>query len=179
MSIMPSCALAAFPRVVAGAALAVSLLPCSLAAFGDSGGTKLSKRSATLAAKTGGERPTTDQREKVKERLLELFNLCKAGEHDKAAAYFVYRGPDKKREWKDVFKARDPQERKAVEGYCRRIKGYLDQSTGYGFGEFTISRESEGEWNVWEFIFKRGEQSRKVYFAFLKVKGKYAIGDID
>lgn len=134
---------------------------------------------SSAAAKAVGDKPMNDRSEAVKERLLELFDLCKAGEHDKAAAYFVYRGPDKQREWKDVLKAGNPQERKAVESYCERIKGYLDASTGYDFGEFKVERESEGEWNVWEFIFKHGDQSKKVYFAFLKVKGKYAIGDID
>lgn len=162
MSIFIPCSQLAFRRALAGLLMIVSLLS-----------------SSSAAPQANDDRRMNDQSEAAKGRLLELFDLCKAGEHDKAAAYFVYRGPDKKREWKDVLKASNLQERKAVESYCQRIKGYLEGSTGYAFGEFKVERESEGEWNVWEFIFKHGDQSKKVYFAFLKVKGKYAIGDID
>lgn len=157
MSISTTCSLTAYLRTLVALGMIVSLLSFS----------------------SDVAQADYDQSETVKERLLEVFDLCKAGEHGKAAAYFVYRGPDKSREWKDVLKASNPQERKAVERYCERIKGYLDGSTGYDFGEFKVERESEGEWNVWEFILKHGDERKKVYFAFLKVKGKYAIGDID
>ena len=162
MSMLIPCSLTACLRTLVALGMIVSLL---------------SFPSATTLA--DGDKRMNDQRETVKERLLEVFDRCKAGEHDKAAAYFVYRGPDKSREWKDVLRASNPQERKAVERYCERIIRYLDASTGYDFGEFKVERESEGEWNVWEFILKHGDRSKKVYFAFLKIKGKYAIGDID
>ena len=162
MSILTPCTLVAFRRAFAGLLMIIPLLSFSSA-----------------AAQADDDKRISDQSETVKERLLEIFELCQVGAHDKAAAYFVYRGPDKSREWKDVLRPRNPQERKAVESYCERIKGYLDGSTGYDFGEFKVERESEGEWNVWEFIFKHGDERKTVYFAFLKVKGKYAIGDID
>ena len=61
-----------------------------------------------------------------------------------------------------------------------RIKGYLDESTGYTFEKYSTEEESEGVWCVWEVMFEReNEEPKKVYFCFLDIDGEYAIGDID
>lgn len=117
--------------------------------------------------------------EKVKTRLTELFRLCQSDDLEAAAAYFVYRGPDKSREWKDVFNASDSEERSAVESLCGRIKNYLDESDGYEFGAVKVEREREGKWHALEVSFPRGDQTKKAIFAFLLIKGQFAIGDID
>lgn len=115
----------------------------------------------------------------LKTRLTELFDLCQRDDLEAAAAYFVYRGPDKSREWKDVFNASDSEERSAVESICSRIKGYLDMSDGYEFGAVKVEREREGEWHALEVSFQHGEKTKKAVFAFLLIKGQFAIGDID
>ena len=115
----------------------------------------------------------------VEARLTELFELCRSDKMDEAAAYFVYRGPDKKREWKDTFRASDQVEKAGVGEICRRIKNYLDENQYYEFGEVKVQRESEGEWHALEVSFQKDGQTKKVIFAFLKIKGQYAIGDID
>lgn len=115
----------------------------------------------------------------VKTRLIELFNLCRSGSADAAASYFVYRGADKSREWKDTFRAAAVDEKAEVADICRRIKGYLDASEGYSFGAVKVERESEGLWHVLEVSFRQGGQTKKVLFAFLRIKGRFAIGDID
>jgi hypothetical protein len=125
-------------------------------------------------ARKEAARPVT-----VETRLTELFDLCKQGDMDAAASYFVYRGPDKSREWKDTFRASEPIEKAGVEEICRRIKGYLDESQGYVFGEVKVERESEGVWHALEVSFQKEGQSKKVIFAFLKIKGQFSIGDID
>jgi hypothetical protein len=116
----------------------------------------------------------------IPRRLLTLFDLCQSGRIDEAARYFVYRGADKFREWKDTYRASDSAEKAEVRDACLRINGYLDKSNeGYQFGEIKVEREQEGEWNVIEVSFKHDGQIRKVLFAFLSIKGQYAIGDID
>ena len=121
-----------------------------------------------------------DESENVKERLIELFELSKEGDYTVAASYVVYRGPDEAREWKDVCNTENEEELKDVMGICFRIKGYLDESTGYTFEEYSTEEESEGVWCVWEVLFEREDKEpKKVYFCFLDIDGKYAIGDID
>ena len=122
----------------------------------------------------------TDDREIVKDRLLELFDLCLESNYSEAASYCVYRGTDESREWKDVCNYEDEKDIKEVKGICIRIKNYLDESIEYNFGEFSTESESEGVWNVWEVIFTMDEsKQKKVYFCLLNIDGKYAIGDID
>lgn len=117
--------------------------------------------------------------ETVETRLTKLFDICKSGDTDAAAAYFVYRGPDKSREWKDTYRASDPFEKAEVKDICLRIKGYLDESERYQFGAVKVERESEGEWHALEVSFQQGGEVKKVTFAFLQIKGQFAIGDID
>ena len=117
--------------------------------------------------------------ETVETRLTKLFDICQTGDADAAAAYFVYRGPDKSRKWKDTYRARDPFEKAEVKDICLRIKGYLDESKGYRFGEVKVEREAEGEWHALEVSFRQDGQTRKILFAFLLIKGQFAIGDID
>lgn len=105
--------------------------------------------------------------------------MCQAGAVDRAAAYCVYRGPDERRRWRDVYNFAKEDERAEVVDICNRITAYLDESRGYDFVRFTTKRESEGEWNVWQVRFRRGKSVEKASFAFLRVKGRYALGDID
>ena len=128
---------------------------------------------------TPGQQWRAARTKTVKTRLAEVFNLCKSGNAREAAAYFVYRGADKSREWKDTFRASDAAEKAEVLEVCRRIKGYLDSSERYRFGPVKVERESEGNWHVIEVSFRQGGQTKKVLFAFLPVKGRFSIGDID
>ena len=115
----------------------------------------------------------------VKHRLQELFGLCRSDSISLAAGYCVYRGPDKPRRWRDVYRPDVPEERKEVRDICAEIKARLEQSDRYEFENFATKRESEGIWYVWQLKFSRGSASEAVSFAFLKVKGHYLLGDID
>lgn len=115
----------------------------------------------------------------VETRLTELFGFCQSDDLGMAAPYFVYRGPDKAREWKDTMRADDPVDKGAVREICRRIKGYLDEGQSYSFGEVKVEKESEGEWHALEVTFQRGDKTQKATFAFLLIKGQFSIGDID
>jgi len=116
--------------------------------------------------------------EKVKDRLIELFDLCKEDKFSDAASYIVYSGEDKSRSWKDIYTYNNETERKDVDMVCNRIKSLLTSGGDYEFVKFQTETESEGEWCIWELKFSTGKD-KKVYFAFLKIKGKYCLGDID
>ena len=168
-----------FPRIIPAAGLALLLLGAAC-----SRETRVEGTAVTPPNSPAGQAPRTlpqgtNDPEAAKTRLVELFGLCKTGGIKAAADYFVYRGPDKSREWKDTYSAAEPAERAAVEDGCARIKGYLDKSPEYTFGPVKVERESEGAWHVVEVSFGQGEAARRVTSAFLPVKGQFAVGDID
>jgi hypothetical protein len=121
-----------------------------------------------------------DESDLVKERLIELFNLSTESNYTDAASYCVYRGSDESRNWNDVYNPENEEEMRQVVGICKRIKGYIDESTEHVFVEFETEEESEGVWNIWEVIFTKESGEKNIrYFAFLEINGEYAIGDID
>lgn len=127
-----------------------------------------------------GNSPTRKGKEaQVRQRLSELFELCRARDYVQVASFLVYRGPSKKRVWKDTFNYNNRDEQPQVESVCNRIRDLLKGCEGHEFGEVRVERESEGEWVALEVTFKKGGERTKQVFAFLKVKGKYCLGDID
>ncbi|MBW2260541.1 MAG: hypothetical protein JRG91_01105 [Deltaproteobacteria bacterium] len=121
--------------------------------------------------------PSVD--EAVKQRIEELFMLCKSGDYDEAAGYLVYRGEDELREWKTVHDYSTEEGKKAAHGVCNRISATLSASDSWEFEDFETEEESEGLWLVWEVVFWKGGQRQVVIFAFLEVEGVIALGDID
>lgn len=122
---------------------------------------------------------TLSESEAVKKDLLKLFELCKSEHYAEAAKYIVYRGPEKNRKWVDVYDYHNLVERREVESVGREIKELLEQSDSYQLSRFFEEHEPEGKWRVWETIFQKSGKQGKVFFAFLKIKGHYALGDID
>lgn len=142
---------------------------------GDATSSRLASPSKLTSSLTSANDPVP-----VETRLSELFGFCKGDQIEAATPYFVYRGEDKAREWKDTFHADNAVERGAARDICLRIKNYLDENQGYSFGAVKVEKESEGEWHALEVTFEQGRDKRKkVIFAFLLIKGRYAIGDID
>ena len=118
------------------------------------------------------------QSEAVGERLNKLFVLCFTDNYKSAAKYIVYRGDDTSRAWKDVCNYYNDDEKQAVIEICKRIKNFLETGGDYELSEFSEGKESEGTWYTWLVEFQKGDK-RKVYFSFLKIGKRYALGDID
>jgi hypothetical protein len=118
------------------------------------------------------------QSDKVGDRLHKLFILCFTDNYKDASKYIVYRGRDTSRAWKDVYDYENEDERKSVIDVCNRIKNYLEEGGDYELTDFTEEEESEGVWYTWLVEFIKGNH-KKVYFSFLKVGKRYALGDID
>lgn len=114
----------------------------------------------------------------VRGDIESLIGHCKANNVNKAAAFVVYRGRDKARRWQDVSDATQMEDRVRVESVCRQINALLEGSTGQTFADFRTESESEGVWHLWKIRFDGSSPQERV-FAMLKVKGHFALGDID
>ena len=117
--------------------------------------------------------------DQVKKSIEEMFDISKKGHFKDLAVYLAYRGSDSSRKWKDHCNADNQDELAYLESAGKRIAGYLSASDRYEFEEFQVESESEGEWCIWKVVFIKGEEKKTALFACLKIKEKYALGDID
>ncbi|MGB4844210.1 MAG: hypothetical protein WBP16_07085 [Ferruginibacter sp.] len=97
----------------------------------------------------------------------------------KAAPYIIYRGADKKRAWKDFANYSNDTEKKGVDGICSRINSSINQDSSYTITKYFTETESEGTWHVLMITYKKKGVDKESAFAFLKVKGRFGLGDID
>lgn len=124
---------------------------------------------------------------KVARTLTELLTICDAVNTSeqtslnfhRAAPYIVYRGDDKSRMWNDFANYSNVHEKEVVDNICLRINGYVRQDKKYKLTGYQTATESEGQWHVIIVSFKIEGVEKQVAFAFLKIKGKFALGDID
>lgn len=124
---------------------------------------------------------TGPKEEVVKARLVELFDLCKAGKNSEAASYMMYRGPDQSRRAKDVVHYENGEsEKREVDGTCAGIKRNLAESPSYDFGKFLSQTKGDGsEVVAWEVYFQQGPMKTGQIYAFSLLNGKYVLVDID
>lgn len=134
----------------------------------------LSFFSCTASKSTGNSTEA-----KVKKQLEKIIALVKKDDYIKLAPMIVYRGDDKVRKWKDVCKPLVAEELRYVERIGQQTKKYLGEDFKYNYKEYISETESEGTWHV--LILKttyKGEPKERA-FAFLEIKGVFALGDID
>ncbi|HKI79101.1 MAG TPA: hypothetical protein VKA26_11220 [Ignavibacteriaceae bacterium] len=126
----------------------------------------------------------------VKSTFKQLAEICRSvdfsdplttelGAFYKAAPYIVYTGNDKSRKWKDTCNYKNVLERRMVNEACYRINETVNQSEDFKFGKFLTETESEGTWYAIEVIYNKKGKEKKNLFAFLKVHGRFVLGDID
>ena len=126
----------------------------------------------------------------VAQALIELLRICKQvdsvdsktselGIFYKAAPYIVYRGEDTVRKWKDAADYTKAEDKKGVDEVCFRINQAVKQDEHYRFTGYRSETESEGTWHVITVAYRKKGVERKADFAFLLIKGRYRLGDID
>jgi hypothetical protein len=126
----------------------------------------------------------------VVKTFKELLAICKnidfkdpktteLGTFYKAAPYIVYRGDDKKREWKDFANYNNETEKKGVDAICLRINGNINRDTAYTITKYISENQSEGTWHVLMVHYTKKGVAKQAAFAFLKIKTKFGLGDID
>jgi hypothetical protein len=116
--------------------------------------------------------------EKIKTILIKLFEYCANDDYGNASKFLVYTGEDTTRRYTDVYDYSNENDKKEIVSLCREIKGIVENGGEFEFTQFTTKKETEGVWNTWLVEFQKGSK-KKAYFAFLKIKGNYALGDID
>lgn len=116
---------------------------------------------------------------KIQSQTDKIFELSKANNYIALSSIIAYNGTDNNRAWKDSFNAEEKDELNKVKRISKKIKAFLDVSESYEFGNYSTKNESEGTWYVQSVIFKSGNQSLTVKFAFLKIKNEFLLGDID
>lgn len=97
----------------------------------------------------------------------------------KAAQYIVYQGDDLRRKWRDVANYSNPKEKEQVDNICSEINYSVNQDTAYRITHFKTNTESEGKWYVLSVTYNRKGKEKHANFAFLKLAGGFALGDID
>ena len=116
----------------------------------------------------------------VKARIIELFDLCKAGKNPDAARYIMYRGPDQSRSGKDVVRYENDLEKREVDGTCAGINKNREQSDDYEFARFRTQTKGDGsEVVAWEIYFQQGPMKAGTIYAFTLLDGKYVLVDVD
>ena len=127
---------------------------------------------------------------KVASTLKELLIICRSvdfadpnttslGTFYKAAPYIIYRGDDKKRAWKDYANYKNTTEKEGVDNVCYKINSTINQDTNYTITGYEKNTESEGVWHILLIEYVRKGEKKKIAFAFLFVKNRFGLGDID
>ena len=127
---------------------------------------------------------------KVAGTLTELLKICakvdfsdpkvqQLGTFYKAAPYIVYMGENKKRKWKDFANYTNKEEKTQVDEICFRINNSVNQDSNYKFIKYLKQTESEGVWHVIIVSYNRKGKNKQAAFAFLKIRERFALGDID
>jgi hypothetical protein len=126
----------------------------------------------------------------VAKTLKELITLCRNVDFNdtktvpkdklnKIASYIIYKGDDEKRNWKDFANYADYLEKDRVDKMGLEISTTVSQADKYVITGFRTDTESEGKWYVLEVSYTQKRSTRNINFAFLKIKGRFGLGDID
>ena len=105
--------------------------------------------------------------------------VSKLGTFYKAAPFIVYRGDDKIRAWKDFANYANADEKKGVDQTCLRINQTLSPGSDFKIVKYSTEKESEGIWHVLTVSYNKKGVVKKAAFAFLKIKDRFGLGDID
>ena len=162
--------------------LATVFLLLSFTACKTAGDSKTETGSPTTKEVETKPAITADAKDKeaVKKATKHLFEVALAGDFSQAASLLAYRGKDKSRAWKSACKYKNEEEKAYVNKVCAKIQVILEGLKSHTYTEFIQEKEREGTWNVWvlDLKYEDGNEAQKA-FAFLKIGGKYLLGDID
>ncbi len=142
-----------------------------------------------LAGNASGQSIATDSAQ-VAKAFKELLAICKrvqaadAGTQakegfSKAAAYIAYRGSDAKRKWKDCSNYALPEEKERVDDMCFGINGSVNRDPDYVIAGYLQKKESEGTWHTLIVNYTKSGKAKQIHFAFLRIKDRFVLGDIN
>jgi hypothetical protein len=106
-------------------------------------------------------------------------NTTKLGTFYKAAPYILYQGNDDKRAYKSFADYSKPEDKKGVDEVCVRINESVNRDGNFRIVKYITEKESEGVWHILVVDYKKNNAGKKASFAFLKIGGRFGLGDID
>jgi hypothetical protein len=123
---------------------------------------------------------SSEDKDACREAVETLLKIAGNGKNKDAASLLVYRGADKGREWKTTCDYVREEDQLFVDKTMAKLQVISAGLESHTFREFITEKEQEGVWYVWvtDMRYQDGSQDEKA-FAFLKIKGKFALGDID
>lgn len=147
---------------------------------GNSQSTPESQSQTTEPKPASPAKVNSNDKSKVRAATETLFKTALAGDFPGMAPLMAYRGNDKARKWKSPCRYKNEDEKSYVDRTTSKIQVILDGKKSHEFVEFIQETEREGTWHVWVVNLKYddGSEDQKA-FAFLKIDGKYLLGDID
>ncbi|MGD8779964.1 MAG: hypothetical protein PVH88_13500 [Ignavibacteria bacterium] len=111
--------------------------------------------------------------------LENIFEYSKSKNYESAAVFLAYDGVDENRKFKDTFNSKEKSELKIVRRKLKKIKALIDISDNYEFGK-TVKKKKDGvDLFIQPVVFNSGNQKLTTNFEFIKIKGKFALADID
>lgn len=118
-------------------------------------------------------------RKKVEAAFETIFKAVQSGDKTLYHTFFVYRGSDQQRAWKDYLNVGNAEEKLQADKMWAEMMVMMQGATSYQVKKYFTETESEGTWHLLVVNIKRESGDEENTFAFLQVKGGYAIGDID
>jgi hypothetical protein len=116
---------------------------------------------------------------KVARAFQQLVDACKAKDKATAAKYILYTGNDKKKAFKTFVNFNTKEGKEIVDEWCRIIKRDIMEFEKYEITGFEVEKESEGTWYILKLSCTSDGEVTTMGVAFLKVNGKFGLGDID
>ncbi len=146
-------------------------IPNPLSAFLMTDSSMVNSSQAKVALEL--EKPEFQQA--VQKLVNELLLYAKDNKQEDFGSNLVYNGDDKNRAWKSPVNMSDATEAKLAIEMMGNVNRAMADCSGFTFGKLQADKESEGYW-----IVQPLQCGKKIIrFAFLKVKDKLLLGDID
>jgi len=114
-------------------------------------------------------------KQNLEKQVIQLIDWARNDNIEKFSDFVVYHGDDKNRSWKSAVNMEDKEESIMVINTMEKVKKALMGCTDFPFDKIQSERESEGYWIVQPVICNK----KIIRFAFLKVKDKFLLGDIN
>jgi hypothetical protein len=131
--------------------------------------------SESSQAKAANELKQPEFRESLKSQVNKLAELAKEENLDGFAEFAAYHGEDKERSWKSPVNMEHPEESVLAKKLMQEVKSAMSSCDDFIYEEIRAERESEGYWIVQPVRCK----NRIIYFAFLKIKDRLLLGDLN
>jgi hypothetical protein len=94
-----------------------------------------------------------------------------------AAPLILYRGKNKKKEWKEFADYTYPEQKEGVDAVCDHINQTINQDPNFRIIQYYTEDDSEGTWHVLTVTYTKKGVESKSSFSFLKIGNRIGLGN--